>query len=77
MNGRERASASCRRAARYFPLLTVEENLKLASSRLKRDDRYIPDDVSSFPVLQPAGGPLWRRLSGGQQQHLAIGRAGW
>src|SRR5881227_1654765 len=59
-----------------FPLLTVEENLKTGFGPLKRDDRYIPDDVFSlFPVLHDM---LRRRggdLSGGQQQQLAIGRA--
>ena len=59
-----------------FPLLTVEENLKTGFGPLKRDDRFIPDDVFSlFPVLQSM---LRRRggdLSGGQQQQLAIGRA--
>ena len=59
-----------------FPLLTVEENLKTGFGPLKRDERYIPDDVFSlFPVL---GSMLGRRggdLSGGQQQQLAIGRA--
>jgi urea transport system ATP-binding protein len=59
-----------------FPLLTVEENLKTGFAPLKREERWIPDDVYSlFPVL---GGMLRRRggdLSGGQQQQLAIGRA--
>src|SRR5262249_44118471 len=59
-----------------FPLLTVQENLETGFARLPREDREIPDDVFSlFPVLQEM---LRRRggdLSGGQQQHLAIGRA--
>jgi len=59
-----------------FPLLTVEENLKIGFAPLRREDRAIPDDVFSlFPVL---GNMLHRRggdLSGGQQQQLAIGRA--
>src|SRR5215831_7832056 len=43
---------------------------------LKRDDRYIPDDVFSlFPVLQSMLGRRGGDLSGGQQQQLAIGRA--
>src|SRR6266852_1019401 len=45
-------------------------------TRLKRDERRIPDDVFAlFPVLREM---LRRRggdLSGGQQQQLAIGRA--
>jgi urea transport system ATP-binding protein len=59
-----------------FPLLTVEENLETGFAPLRREDRYIPDDVFSlFPVLNDM---LRRRggdLSGGQQQQLAIGRA--
>src|SRR5712675_1993253 len=59
-----------------FPLLTVEENLKTGFAPLKRDDRYIPDDVFSlFPVLQTMLGRRGGDLSGGQQQQLAIGRA--
>src|SRR6201747_1754756 len=59
-----------------FPLLTVEENLKTGFGPLKRDDRYIPDDVFSlFPVLNSMLGRRGGDLSGGQQQQLAIGRA--
>src|ERR1700680_1050035 len=59
-----------------FPLLTVEENLKTGFGPLKRDDRFIPDDVFSlFPVLQSMLGRRGGDLSGGQQQQLAIGRA--
>ena len=59
-----------------FPLLTVEENLRTGFAPLKRDDRYIPDDVFSlFPVLQSMLGRRGGDLSGGQQQQLAIGRA--
>src|ERR1700747_1714428 len=59
-----------------FPLLTVEENLKTGFGPLKRDDRYIPDDVFSlFPVLQSMLRRRGGARSGGQQQQLAIGRA--
>src|ERR1700709_507837 len=59
-----------------FPLLTVEENLRTGFGPLKRDNRYIPDDVFSlFPVLQSMLGRRGGDLSGGQQQQLAIGRA--
>src|SRR5207237_10313984 len=59
-----------------FPLLTVEENLKTGFGPLKRENRYIPDDVFSlFPVLQSMLGRRGGDLSGGQQQQLAIGRA--
>jgi urea transport system ATP-binding protein len=59
-----------------FPLLTVEENLKTGFGPLKRENRFIPDDVFSlFPVLQSMLGRRGGDLSGGQQQQLAIGRA--
>jgi urea transport system ATP-binding protein len=59
-----------------FPLLTVEENLKTGFGPLRRDLRFIPDDVFSlFPVLQTMLGRRGGDLSGGQQQQLAIGRA--
>src|SRR5690349_16468586 len=57
-----------------FPLLTVEENLRIGMSAVGA--RKIPDLVFElFPVLKTM---LRRRggdLSGGQQQQLAIGRA--
>lgn len=64
-----------------FPLLTVEENLRLGlpirAQRLGKDEaKDIPQKIFDlFPVL---GEMLHRRggdLSGGQQQQLAIGRA--
>src|SRR4029077_6193605 len=55
-----------------FPLLTVEENLKTGFGPLKRQDRYIPEDVFSlFPVLQSMLSRRGGDLSGGQQQQLA------
>ena len=54
-----------------FPRLTVEENLRMASSAKK-----IPSRVFElFPVLQQMLGRRGGDLSGGQQQQLAIGRA--
>ena len=59
-----------------FPLLTVEENLKIGLAANPRRPRQIPDFIFElFPVLRTM---LKRRggdLSGGQQQQLAIGRA--
>jgi len=64
-----------------FPLLTVEENLRLGlpirAQRLgKEEAKEIPQKIFDlFPVL---GEMMHRRggdLSGGQQQQLAIGRA--
>jgi urea transport system ATP-binding protein len=59
-----------------FPLLTVAENLETGFAPLKRDQRYVPDDVFNlFPVLENMLGRRGGDLSGGQQQQLAIGRA--
>ena len=59
-----------------FPLLTVEENLKLGLPARRDKSKKIPERVFElFPVLADM---LHRRggdLSGGQQQQLAIGRA--
>ncbi len=59
-----------------FPLLTVEENLRIGLGARRDRQRKVPDLVFElFPVL---GEMLQRRggdLSGGQQQQLAIGRA--
>ncbi len=59
-----------------FPLLTVEENLKIGLSARRDSLRRVPDFIFElFPVLKEM---LQRRggdLSGGQQQQLAIGRA--
>jgi urea transport system ATP-binding protein len=59
-----------------FPLLTVEENLRIGLPRRKDKARQIPAKIYElFPVLKDM---LHRRggdLSGGQQQQLAIGRA--
>jgi branched-chain amino acid transport system ATP-binding protein len=61
-----------------FSAMTVEENLRLGAT-IRKDARQIQSDidglVSRFPILQkrwlqPAG-----RLSGGEQQQLAIARA--
>lgn len=59
-----------------FPLLTVEENLKVGMVSRRNANRDIPELVFElFPVLKQM---LKRRggdLSGGQQQQLAVGRA--
>lgn len=59
-----------------FPLLTVQENLRIGMGALPRKQRTLPDHVFElFPVLKDM---LHRRggdLSGGQQQQLAIARA--
>ncbi len=59
-----------------FPLLTVEENLKIGLTSRRDKVRKVPEFIFElFPVLKDM---LQRRggdLSGGQQQQLAIGRA--
>jgi urea transport system ATP-binding protein len=59
-----------------FPLLTVEENLRVGLGVRKDKSKKIPEKIFElFPVLHDM---LQRRggdLSGGQQQQLAIGRA--
>jgi urea transport system ATP-binding protein len=59
-----------------FPLLTVEENLRVGLAARQDKSRVIPEQIYEiFPVLKTM---LRRRggdLSGGQQQQLAIGRA--
>lgn len=59
-----------------FPLLTVEENLKLALAGRRDKVRKIPAQIYDlFPVLQEMRHRRGGDLSGGQQQQLAIGRA--
>lgn len=59
-----------------FPLLTVEENLKIGLSARRDKIRTIPDFIyEMFPVLKEMLGRRGGDLSGGQQQQLAIGRA--
>jgi urea transport system ATP-binding protein len=57
-----------------FPLLSVEENLRLARTSVgKRDIPALVHEL--FPVLREMRGRRGGDLSGGQQQQLAIGRA--
>jgi len=60
-----------------FPLLTVEENLKIGLRAARRlGIKKIPDHIYEiFPVLKQMLGRRGGDLSGGQQQQLAIGRA--
>lgn len=59
-----------------FPLLTVDENLRIGLPARRDKKREVPERIFElFPVLKQM---LKRRggdLSGGQQQQLAIGRA--
>jgi len=60
---------------RLFPSLTVEENL-LVGTAVKRPGVWTLESVMNlFPVLRELRNhPAWR-VSGGQQQMVAIGRA--
>lgn len=60
-----------------FPLLTVEENLKVGLRAAKKQGiKQIPDSVYElFPVLKQMLSRRGGDLSGGQQQQLAIARA--
>lgn len=59
-----------------FPLLTVEENLKIGLPVRRDGLKTIPKQVyDMFPVLYDMKHRQGGDLSGGQQQQLAIGRA--
>ena len=59
-----------------FPLLTVEENLRIGLPVRKDKSQQIPEKIYElFPVLKHMRHRLGGDLSGGQQQQLAIGRA--
>jgi urea transport system ATP-binding protein len=59
-----------------FPLLTVEENLRIGLPVRKDKSKQIPAFIFElFPVLKEMLGRRGGDLSGGQQQQLAIGRA--
>jgi branched-chain amino acid transport system ATP-binding protein len=63
-----------------FPLLTVEENLRLGAYTLRRNDkrryRAALDGVyDRFPVLRERRAQLAGTMSGGQQASLSVARA--
>lgn len=59
-----------------FPLLTVEENLKISLGARSDKLKTIPSHIYElFPVLKEMKNRRGGDLSGGQQQQLAIGRA--
>lgn len=59
-----------------FPMLTVEENLRIGLPARKDKSRQVPDFIYElFPVLKEMLRRKGGDLSGGQQQQLAIGRA--
>ena len=61
---------------RLFPSLTVEEHLKLTYAPSDRPNEWTPERVFElFPELADRRRISGTRLSGGEQQMLAIGRA--
>lgn len=61
---------------RIFPLLSVEENLKIGLPARADKSKKIPEFIYQlFPVLKAMLARRGGDLSGGQQQQLAIGRA--
>jgi len=59
-----------------FPLLTVEENLRIGLPSRRDNQRQIPAFIYElFPVLKEMKQRRGGDLSGGQQQQLAIGHA--
>lgn len=70
--------AHCPEERKVWPFMTVEENLELGAF-LQRDRaavrRSLADIYEEFPVLKERRRELAGRLSGGQQQMLAVGRA--
>jgi urea transport system ATP-binding protein len=59
-----------------FPMLTVEENLKIGLPARADRKRQVPEFIYElFPVLKDMLDRRGGDLSGGQQQQLAIGRA--
>ena len=61
---------------RIFPLLTVEENLKIGLAAKKTKTKKIPKFIFElFPILDTMLNRKGGDLSGGQQQQLAFGRA--
>lgn len=61
---------------RIFPSLSVEENLTMAATTRGKARAWTLDTVySRFPILKRRARLSGNRLSGGEQQMLAIGRA--
>ncbi len=58
-----------------FKTLTVAENLRLGGSRNGKGDAAMERTMERFPILRARAGERADRLSGGEQQQLAIARA--
>lgn len=60
---------------RLFPELTVEENLQVAGDNGREGPWNVDSVIEAFPILKPLRKKLASKLSGGEQQAAAIGRA--
>ncbi len=59
-----------------FAGMTVEENLEMGAFLVLEDYKSIIDEIYSlFPILKEKRNQLVGELSGGQRQHVALGRA--
>jgi len=58
-----------------FKTLTVEENLRLGAQRNGESDDAMEEALERFPILRARARERADRLSGGEQQQLAIARA--
>ena len=71
--------ALCHEGRRLFQEQTVRENLELGAAYTSRSSTLFEERLRRvhelFPVLKERAGSLAGRLSGGQQQMVAIGRA--
>jgi branched-chain amino acid transport system ATP-binding protein len=60
---------------RIFPSLTVAENLEIGRYQRRTGPWTADKVIATFPLLEPLRRRSAARLSGGEQQALAIGRA--
>jgi urea transport system ATP-binding protein len=58
-----------------FPRLSVRENLQVAAAAARQRDGRVDELLRAFPFLHERAAEIASRLSGGQQQLLAIARA--
>jgi branched-chain amino acid transport system ATP-binding protein len=74
----DRGIAACPEGRRLFPQLTTEANLRLGAytPRARRTaDERLAQVYDLFPRIRPRAAVKASRLSGGEQQMVAIGRA--
>ncbi len=70
--------AHCPEERKVWPHMTVQENLELGAflqTDRNRIKQKLEETYADFPVLKERRSEMAGRLSGGQQQMLAIGRA--